>query len=184
MRTTGRLLVATPPMDDPNFERAVILVLRHDDDGAFGLVLTRPSKDFSPADDSAISMWLTHTTPPAQLFEGGPVQQNTVIGLATFHEESDRPWTDLVAFGLHTVDLESDPANGHDCLSFRLFVGYSGWGPSQLDEEIAAGFWFVVDATPHDPFDGNPDTMWRRILERDPIHREWVRQFPDDPAMN
>jgi putative transcriptional regulator len=66
----------------------------------------------------------------------------------------------------------------------RLFAGYSGWGPAQLDGEIAAGHWFVVDALRDDAFDDEPETLWRRVLERDPQHREWVRNFPDDPTLN
>lgn len=184
MSAAGRLLVATPPMDDPNFERSVVLLLQHDDDGAFGLVISRPADDVTVVDDGTLSRWLTHASTPRRLFEGGPVQQDSVIGLARVADTGAHSWTNEVALGLCTVDLESDAVNGLDCKELRLFVGYSGWGPSQLDGEIAAGHWFVVDASAADPFDASPDTLWRRVLSRDPAHREWVANFPDDPALN
>lgn len=184
MSVAGRLLVATPPMDDPNFERAVILMLQHDSDGAFGLVISRPSDDVSLVDDGTLNAWLAYASTPATLFEGGPVQQNSVIGLARFRDSTDRSWTSKVALGLHTVDLECDVTNAADCEFLRLFVGYSGWGPLQLEGEIAAEHWFVIDAQPMDAFSDQPASLWRRVLERDPAHRDWVRGFPDDPGLN
>ena len=182
--TTGRLLVATPPTDDPNFERSVILMLNHNDEGAFGLVISRPTEVDSFGDDGALDDWITHTSTPSVFFEGGPVQQNSVIGLARFADDAERPWASAVGAGLHTLDLNSDGTNGVECAAIRLFVGYSGWGPFQLDAEIADDHWFVIDAQPADAFDREPETMWRRVLEREPIHREWVRNFPDDPNLN
>ena len=180
----GRLIVATPPMDDPNFERAVVLILQHDSDGAFGLVISRPADDVSVVEDGTLNAWLSRSTSPATLFEGGPVQQNTVLGLAKFDDQSERSWTSEVALGLRTIDLDSDATNALECQNLRLFIGYSGWGPLQLDGEIAAEHWFVVDARAADAFDGDPGTLWRRVLERDPAHRDWVRSFPDDPSLN
>ena len=184
MNTAGRLLVATPPMNDPNFERSVVLMLTHDENGAFGLVLTRPTDLDSLDEDGSLSDWIDAANAPSVLFEGGPVQQDSIIGLARFSDESDRSWTSAVAVGLHSIDLESDPTNSSECSSLRLFAGYSGWGPAQLDGEIAASHWFVVDSQPGDAFDDHPTTLWRRVLERDPKHREWVRHFPDDPGLN
>jgi putative transcriptional regulator len=96
----------------------------------------------------------------------------------------ERPWASAVGAGLHTIDLNSDGTNGIECAAMRLFVGYSGWGPLQLDAEIADEHWFVLDAQPADAFDSEPETMWRRVLEREPLHRGWVQNFPDDPNLN
>jgi len=63
-------------------------------------------------------------------------------------------------------------------------VGYSGWGAAQLDGELAEEHWYVLDAQRDDAFDSTPETLWRRVLERDPVHRNWVRNFPDDPSLN
>lgn len=184
MSVTGRLLVATPPMNDPNFERAVVLMLQHDEEGAFGLVISRPAEDVSVTEDGTLSRWLTYSAMPAQLFEGGPVQPNTVLALARMPDGVERSWTTSAVLGLHTVDLQSDTANGSECRSLRLFAGYSGWGPGQLDGEVAAEHWFVVGALPEDAFTPTPETLWREVLERDPVHRRWVREFPDDPGLN
>lgn len=184
MNVAGRLLVATPPMNDPNFERSVVFLLSHDETGAFGLVLTRPTELVSLDDDGALGDWIAASSSPGVLFEGGPVQQDSVIGLARFTDDEERSWTSAVAVGLHSIDLESDSTNGVECSALRLFAGYSGWGPAQLEGEIAAGHWFVVDGQPGDAFDTDPKTLWRRVLERDPQHRAWVRNFPDDPSLN
>lgn len=184
MSVAGRLLVATPPMDDPNFERSVILMLRHDDEGAFGLVVSHPSEELSAVEGSALAGWVDRTSPPAVLFQGGPVQLNTVIGLARFDDDTERSWTERAVTDVWTVDLRSDASNALECRTLRLFAGYSGWGSGQLEGELAAHHWFVVDFRPDDAFDSAPHTLWRRVLERDPAHREWVRSFPDDPSLN
>ena len=159
-------------------------MLSHDADGAFGLVISRPADDVSLVEDGTLNAWLSSATAPATLFEGGPVQQNSVIGLARFRDPAERSWTSDVALGLHTVDLDSDSTNAADCEFLRLFVGYSAWGPLQLEGEIAAEHWFVVEAQPTDAFSNEPESLWRRVLERDPAHRDWVRRFPDDPGLN
>ena len=179
----GRLLVATPPMNDPNFERSVVLMLQHDADGAFGVVISRPT-EVDEVDDSVLTTWVAATTPPSVFFEGGPVQLDQVLALARLDEPSGHDWATDTGHGVFTVDLNSGDTNAVFCDRLRLFVGYSGWGPSQLDGEIAAGHWFVVDAQPGDAFDEHPASLWRRVLERDPANRDWVRTFPDDPEMN
>lgn len=185
MGTAGRLLVATPPMNDPNFERAVVLMLTHDETGAFGLVLTRPTDLEALDDEGTLSDWIAATSSPSVLFEGGPVQRDSVIGLARLPDDDERSWaTQVGTSGVYSVDLNTDSTNAADCSNLRLFVGYSGWGPAQLDGEIAGEHWFVLDAAPHDAFDDEPHTLWRRVLERSPEHREWVRRFPDDPGAN
>lgn len=184
MSTAGRLLVAAPPLNDPNFERSVVLMLTHDGDGAFGLVISRPTEVDSVGIEAALDDWIAHTSAPSVFFEGGPVQQNSIIGLARFADDHERSWTSTVGGGLHTVDLNSDAVNANECSALRLFVGYSGWGAAQLDGELAEDHWYVLDAHPDDAFDDEPETLWRRVLERDPLHRTWVREFPDDPNLN
>jgi len=113
------------------------------------------------------------------------VQRDSVIGLARLPDDDERSWaTQVGTSGVYSVDLNTDSTNATDCSNLRLFVGYSGWGPAQLDGEIAGEHWFVLDAVPHDAFDDEPHTLWRRVLERSPEHREWVRRFPDDPGAN
>ena len=93
MSTAGRLLVAAPPLNDPNFERSVVLILTHDGDGAFGLVISRPTEVDSVGIEAALDDWIAHTSAPSVFFEGGPVQQNSIIGLARFADDHERSWT-------------------------------------------------------------------------------------------
>lgn len=181
---TGRLLVATPPMDDPNFLRSVVLILQHDAQGAFGLVINQPADGVRTEAHELLAPWLDHSTLPAVFFGGGPVDTNSIIGLGRFANSDERSWTTHLGDGLYSIDLDSDATNASDCVQLRLFIGYCGWSPMQLDEEIASEQWFVLDALPHDPFTSDPETLWRRVLEREPTHRAWVSKFPVDPSLN
>ena len=84
--TKGRLLVATPPLDDPNFDRAVIYVLEHQADGALGVVVNRPSEE---ALDEPLDRWIDLQSEPATVFDGGPVEPNALIALALSNVELD-----------------------------------------------------------------------------------------------
>jgi putative transcriptional regulator len=86
---------------------------------------------------------------------------------------------------LGTVDLERDPAEVRPAVeTVRVYVGYAGWGPGQLDGELAAQGWYVVDAAPEDPWSSRPDTLWRAVLRRQRGPLRLVAGFPDDPSMN
>lgn len=186
----GRLLLATPPLVDPNFDRTVVLVLEHNDEGALGLVLNRPTaEDEVPG----LAPWFGVATDPAVVFQGGPVESDTLIGLAAADpidraraddEGGNDGWAPL-ATGLGTVDLEVDP----DDVSlhyggFRLFRGYAGWGPGQLDDELAQGAWIVVDGIRTDPFTTDPDDLWRAVLRRQGGRLAWLANCPDDLSLN
>lgn len=159
--TVGRLLVAPPALRDPNFTEAVVFVLTHNDEGAFGLVLNRPSE--VPV-GTVLPAWEDRCTWPANVFSGGPVQLNAAVGLVRVTGPTEGV---AVALGdLGTVDLERDPMLMPAITDLRVFAGYSGWGAEQLDGEIAMGGWIVVDATPGDPFDPQPKTLWTRVVAR------------------
>lgn len=169
--TSGRLLVAAPGLDDPNFRRTVVYMLAHDADGALGLVLNRPGK--LPA-AAALPHWAVHAAEPALLFQGGPVETGGVIGLGRG------------ADGLpHPLDLgeEPGPATGGADL-VRLFAGYAGWGAGQLDGELAYGGWLVLDARPEDAFTAEPERLWRLVLGRQRGSLSWLAEYPDDVRSN
>jgi putative transcriptional regulator len=186
----GRLLLATPPLVDPNFDRTVVLVLEHNDEGALGLVLNRPT----PEDEvPGLAPWFGVATDPAVVFQGGPVESDTLIGLAAA-DPIDRAradddggndgWAPL-ATGLGTVDLEVDPEDvSLHYGGFRLFRGYAGWGPGQLDDELAQGAWIVVDGIRTDPFTTDPDDLWRAVLRRQGGRLAWLANCPDDLSLN
>jgi putative transcriptional regulator len=178
----GRLLVATPELVDPNFARTVVLVLEHNREGALGVILNRPTDRLLPV---ALPAWGDLGAPPAVVFVGGPVQPDAAIGLARRADQGDADGFAPLFGGLGTVDLERDPVDVLPVIDLvRVYVGYSGWGPGQLDGELAAKGWFVVDLAPDDPWTSRPDDLWRAVLRRQPGSLRLVAGFPDDPSLN
>jgi putative transcriptional regulator len=184
----GRLLVANPLLPDPNFDRSVVLVLAHGGDGALGVILNRPSET-SLAD--VLPQWAEVVAPPGVLFAGGPVNQRAVIGLArrmagmaTGRWDDATAWT-TVSDDIGTVDLELDPLLvAEELAAVRVFVGYSGWGSGQLEGEIAAGAWWVVDPLPDDAFGTRPDDLWHDVLRRQAGPLALVAVYPQNPNLN
>jgi putative transcriptional regulator len=179
----GRLLVATPALGDPNFRRTVVLVLRHDDDGALGVVLNRPVA--IPTGD-ALPTWHDAVAPPAILFRGGPVGLDGALGVVTFVPEAGvaSPAVDRLVGPFGLVDLDADPDGLRGVTGARVFVGYAGWSAGQLEEEVAAGDWYVLDALPGDVTTPEPELLWRRVLRRQGGTLAIVSTFPEDPSLN
>lgn len=178
----GMLLVATPPLVDDNFDRSVVLLLEHTADGALGLVLNRPEAQEVAG---TLRSWAIHVTPPGVLFGGGPVQRDALIGLARAEPaEATEHWAPVLG-PIGTVDLAADPADvGADLTHLRVFRGYAGWGPGQLEGELEAGAWIVADAHPYDAFSPQPEELWRAVLRRQGGRLSWLANFPDDPQLN
>jgi putative transcriptional regulator len=195
-------------MPDPNFHRTVVLLLAHQDDGALGVVLNRPS-DLDV--DSPLPRWDRLVAEPAVVFVGGPVAPGAAICLARVPD----PPTDMGDLGgmggmgrgagdgldagdlaglggwvpligeLGTLDLERDPDDLAITVdAIRVFAGYAGWGPGQLEGEIEAGGWFVVPAEPADALSGDPDQLWKRVLRRQGGRLALVAAYPNDPSLN
>jgi putative transcriptional regulator len=163
------LLVAMPQLLDPNFRRSVILVVHHDGEGAFGLVLSRDSD--VPADELCSSVGLAWGgNPQRRVGWGGPVQPNT--GWVLVGEDpvlaADDPLDDVteIAEGLHFAGslatlkrvAAAPPAE------LRLFLGYAGWGPSQLEDELAQGSWILAPVSRDLVFGVAPGALWERVL--------------------
>jgi putative transcriptional regulator len=169
------LLLAMPQLQDPNFARSVVLLCEYSPDGAMGFVVNRPtglraaeavSLDPPPQGDSGLELWT-----------GGPVETHRgflLLGAAPPTEGSER-----IADGFHltaSLDvlrslIETSPADlaGRQC---RLLLGYAGWGPGQLDAELAASSWLMAPADPRLVFESDADTMWEdgiRGLGVDPM---------------
>jgi putative transcriptional regulator len=178
----GRLLVARPELRDPNFARAVVLVLEHGAEGALGLVLNRPT-DTTLGD--ALPAWAELGAAPAVVFTGGPVQPDAAIGLARRASTGDVEGLAPLLGDLATVDLAAGPGPlGSAVDALRVYAGYSGWGPGQLDGEIDADGWYVLDARADDAFTSAPGGLWRAVLRRQPGPLRMVAGFPDDPSLN
>jgi putative transcriptional regulator len=182
--TKGRLLVATPLLNDPNFMRTVILMLEDNDEGALGLVLNRPSplEVGEPLPD-----WADLSAAPQVVFVGGPVSRSSVIALARCHDQpeiSEETWTSVLG-PIGVLDLTADATLLHTLIGdVRVFAGYAGWDAQQLVDEITEGAWFVVDAVPGDAVTDEPETLWRDVLRRQPDSLRNFANYPPDPSMN
>jgi putative transcriptional regulator len=180
---TGQLLVATPALKDPNFDRTVVLLVAHELGGALGVVLNRATE--VPVSE-VLGGWESFARDPAVLFEGGPVQPESAICLARMRTSTERmKGFHRVSGSVGTVDLSVDPERLRDRVSgIRVFAGYSGWSSGQLEEEIAGGSWFVLDALPGDAFMDRPDDLWPMVLRRQGGIMAAVAHFPPDVALN
>lgn len=182
--TKGRLLVATPPLDDPNFDRAVVYMLEHHHEGAIGVVINRPTEELL---EDPLDRWEDLQAPPGSVFLGGPVETDAFIALADAKSPVTETSDELspVLGRVVSADLTTDPAIVAALVnSVRVFRGYAGWGPGQLEGEIEAGAWLVLDAEPGDVFAAAPDHLWRTILRRQGGRLAWLADAPDDLSTN
>jgi putative transcriptional regulator len=177
---SGRLLVATPLLGDPNFARSVVYLLEHDDGGTIGVIVNRPSH--TPV-GQVLPAWHDAMCGPAVVFGGGPVQPDGALCLG--RADGELAGTRRVVDGVCTVDLDGDVdevAAGTSGL--RVFAGHSGWSPGQLDTEISEGAWWVLRGTAADVFSPDPRPLWARVLRRQPPPLNLVSTYPPDPALN
>jgi putative transcriptional regulator len=186
--TARRLLVAAPTLLDPNFGRSVVFMIEHNDEGALGVVLNRPTE---AEIGDAIPEWSDLTAPPRVAFLGGPVQAGeAVIGLARVvaldaevldGSEGWQPLFDRIG----TVDLARAPESVRPPPeAVRIFAGYAGWASGQLEAEIARSDWHVIDALPGDLLTPAPDALWRAVLRRQGGELAVRANFPHDPSEN
>ncbi len=180
---TGRLLIATPNIEDPNFRRAAVLLCAHDREGAFGLVLNQPLEDEAVA--GHLPEWAPLAVEPAVLFRGGPVSPSAVFAVAASDDLPVERWGLRIAPGLGLIDPGRGPGHFAGRLGrMRFFAGYAGWGEGQLDGEIAGHGWFVIDALPDDPFVVQPGALWREALRRQGGELARFASHPGEPGVN
>lgn len=155
-----------PQLQDPNFVRAVMMIVQHDESGTFGLVLNRPA-DLSAKElcEGLDMRW--GGDPEQALHWGGPVQPNT--GWMLFADELKPPAyegaTELddglfFAGSLDVLRLVAEEPPGN----VRLFLGYAGWGPGQLEFEMAQGVWLTAPASSEALFATPPEEMWDHVV--------------------
>jgi putative transcriptional regulator len=169
----GKLLVASPGLTD-FFRRTVVLVLEHNEDGAVGLVLNRPSE--TPVDDAVPD--LPVVVDPAEVVHlGGPVGPDSVIVLGRFDDPEEAA---SIVFGdLGVVD----PSVQNPALSaVRVYAGHAGWAPGQLDGELEQDAWIVEPAHLSDPFDRGD--LWSGVLDRKGGGYTLLARMPEDPSLN
>jgi putative transcriptional regulator len=184
----GRLLVATPLLGDPNFRRAVVLIVEHEiTEGTLGIVLNRPTQ---VSVDQVLEQWTELATEPSVVFKGGPVAPNSALALALIPgKEEPLGWRALdgapALARLGLLDLDAPPRLLAPAVqSMRVYAGYAGWSPGQLQAEIDEGAWYIVGAEPGDVFAADPAQLWREVLHRQVGDLAFLATYPDDPGLN
>jgi len=175
----GQLLIAGPGLVDPNFRRTVVLVGEHSEEGALGVVLNRVTQ---ATVDDAVPELATLVDGLGAIHVGGPVQPSAIVVLAEF-SEPDRAGS-LVLDSVGFLPSEVDPDELGELRRARVFAGYAGWGPGQLDGELEEGSWILEPALPEDVFTADPDELWSDVLRRKGGPFGVLALMPPDPSLN
>lgn len=182
--SAGVLLVANPQLPDPNFDRTVVLILAHGDDGAIGVVINRPGSLLAA---ERFDAWLDVIEPDDNVYIGGPVNRSSVIALGRRGASGGHPAGSAPRHllpGVGVVDLDEPEEELRTVLALRLYAGCAGWAPGQLEGEIEAGGWWVVGGRPDDVWAPRPELLWRDVLRRQGGMLAVVSSYPPDPALN
>jgi putative transcriptional regulator len=174
-----KLLIAQPFLQDKHFERSVILICEHENQGTFGFILTRPT-------NLAVSEVIEVSSFDQILHIGGPVEQNTLHFIHTLPEiPKALPLKDGVYWGGDFEYVKSLAiANRLNAENSRFFVGYSGWGKDQLLQEVQENSWFVVDYDLQFIFEQEGEKLWHNILKNLGGRYKVFANYPKDPKLN
>ncbi len=177
----GRLLVASPALVDPNFRRSVVLLAEHTaEEGAMGVVLSRPSE--TPVAEAA-PMLESLVEPDAVLHVGGPVNPSAVLVVAEFEDPGEAAAVVFDGVGFMPGDSEPEEVAAATRRA-RIFVGYAGWGPGQLEAELEEESWIVLDPEPADVFSETAEDLWSSVLARQGGALALLSRMPPDPSVN
>ncbi len=178
----GQFLVGSPHLNDPNFFRSVVLMVQHDEEGALGLILNRPT------DHTVADIWevVAHQPSDCQrpVYLGGPVA-GPLMAIHSQLAFSELQVAPGVHFSSQKHHLEQIVAN--ESSRFLLFNGYSGWGAGQLERELKVGGWLTIEAIDDDVF-YEEDDLWERLVKQ--IGQEIIApaigrsDVPPDPSWN
>ncbi len=178
----GNFLIASPHLGDGNFNRSVVLMVKHDDDGAFGLVLNRPTGNTVAEIWKLVSDMASDRQDPIYL--GGPVQ-GPLMAIHGLESAAETEVLSGVYLSAHKDQLREVVAA--ESAPVRLFSGYSGWGAGQLEGELEAGGWLVAPATAELVFH-DQDDLWERVMHN--VAKDILaptlksKHVPNDPTLN
>jgi putative transcriptional regulator len=177
----GKLLLAGPVLKDPNFDRSVVLITEHTEEGAMGLVLNRPSET-TVAEAVPDLVWVAGED--AMVYVGGPVAPNGVIVLAEWSDPAQAVVLVEDDLGFVPGDPEDEDALAAAIVRARVYAGHAGWGPEQLEEELAEEAWIVEAPLREELFTDDAEALWPAVLRR--MGREFalLSTMPPDPSMN
>ena len=178
---TGRLLIASPSIHDPNFRRTVIYMTEHGESGAMGLVLNRVAQ--TTVDEAVPDLaWLAGGD--AVVHVGGPVAAQSVVVLAEFENPSLAALVVDGDVGFVPAEIEDRDALSAALRRTRVFAGHAGWGPGQLDEEMEREDWIIETPRPDELFATDPEGLWSQVLTRKGGTFALVARMPLDPSLN
>jgi putative transcriptional regulator len=176
----GQLLLASPSLLDPNFLRSVVLVGVHNEEGAMGVVLNRPStvtvREAVPQLEPAVDEL-------EPVYVGGPVQPTSVVCLAEFLEPALAEVLVLGRIGFPAPDTGIEELTEATARR-RVFAGYAGWSEGQLEAEVEQGDWIAQPALPEDVFSEAPGELWSSVLTRKGGSYALIARMPPDPSVN
>lgn len=176
----GKLLIAEPFLSDPNFARTVILICEHGAEGTVGFILNHATEltlgDLLPG----------FYTPLLQVYQGGPVQMDT---LHMLHRKPKEFGGSMVSNGVYwggSYEALQDAisTNEYQPIDLRLFVGYAGWSPGQLEKELEAGSWIVTDASEQLLFETEPENIWQEAIKSLGSQYSYLANLPIHPQLN
>jgi len=175
----GQLLVASPALVDPNFARTVVFITAHSAEGAMGIVLDRPSETAV----EALVPQLAEIAGGEPVYVGGPVQPEAIVLLAEFSDLEAAAWIVVADVGLASADVDLDELAAA-VRRGRVYAGYSGWGPGQLEAEMEIDSWIVEAPLPKELFPDDPATLWSDVLARKGGQYALIARMPADPSQN
>jgi putative transcriptional regulator len=175
----GKLLIASPALADPNFARTVVLITEHNEEGAMGVVLNRPSE----TDVDEVAPELASVVDDEPVFIGGPVQPQALVVLAEFNDPATAAWIVVADVGFVAAETDNDTL-GDAVRRGRVYAGYSGWGAGQLEGELAEDAWIVEPPLPAELFPDDPNALWQGVLARKGGQFALIARMPDDPSLN
>jgi putative transcriptional regulator len=175
----GKLLIASPALVDPNFARTVVFITEHNEEGAMGIVLNRPSE----TSVESVVPELAEIAGGEPVYVGGPVQPEALVLLADFSDPDAAAWIVVADVGLASADVDLDELAG-TVRRGRVYAGYSGWGPGQLEAEMEIDSWIVEAPLPAELFPEDPATLWSDVLARKGGQYALIARMPADPSQN
>ncbi len=179
----GELLVASAGLASDFFTGTVIYLLDCDADGSLGVVVNRLSETTL---EEVLPQWVNLVCAPQKLFTGGPVSPNGAVCLARLASPREEPpgWRRVNDdVGLLHLDTPVEMVEGAYS-ELRIFAGYAGWRPGQLEGELLRGDWHRVRGRPEDAFGADAGTLWRRVTRRLGGDAALTSTWTDSPDLN
>jgi putative transcriptional regulator len=178
--TTGKLLIAEPFLSDPNFARAVILLCEHSQEGSVGFILNRSTE--LTLGDLLPDLY----TPLLPIHQGGPVQLDTLHMLHRMPDKfgGNEVFPGIYWGGSYEALQETIMQNQYQPMDLKLFVGYAGWSPGQLEKELKEGSWIVTDVTQDMLFETESEILWKHAIKSLGNEYSYLANLPINPQLN